>query len=400
MKSRYDYDVIIAGGGPAGSSAAIQLAQQDLRVLLIEQKRFPRPKLCGEFISPECFNHFERLGVAESMLGSHPATLKTTIFYSSSGQLVSVPSRWFGSRPAFGLSRATMDNNLLVKARAVGVEIAEEAVVTDVLEEQDQINGVRVKTSEADRDYLASLTIDATGRSKILTRILTRRLKSSRKPGKPPYVAFKTHLIGARPEENVCEIYSYPRGYGGLSTIEDGISNLCFIVSAGDVRRLNSDPETVMRETVMKNRRAAYALSNAQRCSEWLSVSLEKFGSADPAPRPGLIAIGDAASFIDPFTGSGMLMALESGELASKVAAAHLKKGSSLFELRSDYLSQYNKKFGLRLQVSGLLRRTAFNPRLAEMTIIACSLNRWVRNQLARATRSRVDGSQSTVSPS
>jgi flavin-dependent dehydrogenase len=206
--------------------------------------------------------------------------------------------------------------------------------------------------------------------------------------------------MGAEPEQDVCEIYSYPGGYGGLSTIEGAISNLCFIVSARDVRRFNSDPETVMRETVMKNRKAAHALRSAQRCSEWLSVSLEKFGPADAAPKPGLIAIGDAASFIDPFTGSGMLMALESGELASTVAAAHLKTNSTVIELGKDYSRQYKVKFGSRLTVSGLLRRTAFNPHLAEMTIIVCSLNRWVRNQLARATRSRVEGGQSTVSTS
>jgi len=390
------YDVIIAGAGPAGSSAAIQLAQHSLSVLLIEQKRFPRPKLCGEFISPECFSHFERLGVAEPMIRSNPATLRSTVFYSSRGHRVSVPSSWFGGGLALGLSRATMDNNLFVRAQAVGVDVLEEAVVTDVIEEQNRIQGVRVKTSEGDRDYEARLTIDATGRP----RILTRRLQPNHRSRKPPFVAFKTHLSGALPEENVCEIYSYPGGYGGLNTIENGLSNLCFIVSARDVRRFNSDADTVMNETVMRNRRAACALSSARRHSEWLSVSLERFGFSDPAPKPGLIAIGDAASFIDPFTGSGMLMALESGELAATVAVAHFKNHSSIVEMRNDYLKEYHRKFSSRFRVSSLLRRTAFNPRLAEMTIIACSLNTWLRNQLARATRSRVDGTQSTVSMS
>src|ERR687887_417265 len=62
-----DFDVIIVGGGPAGASAAIHLAGRGARVLLAEQKRFPREKLCGEFISPECLEHFARLGVLERM---------------------------------------------------------------------------------------------------------------------------------------------------------------------------------------------------------------------------------------------------------------------------------------------------------------------------------------------
>jgi 2-polyprenyl-6-methoxyphenol hydroxylase-like FAD-dependent oxidoreductase len=89
--------VIIAGGGPAGSSAAIHLAQSGARVLLVEQKKFPRPKLCGEFISPECSAHFERLGVFERMLAGNPAQLAETVFYSKNGANVSVPSKWFSA---------------------------------------------------------------------------------------------------------------------------------------------------------------------------------------------------------------------------------------------------------------------------------------------------------------
>ena len=90
------YDVAIAGGGPAGTSAAINLAQQGFRVLLAEQKRFPREKLCGEFISPECIKHFERLGVANEISLAKGAELTETSFYARNGNKVSVPSKWFG----------------------------------------------------------------------------------------------------------------------------------------------------------------------------------------------------------------------------------------------------------------------------------------------------------------
>src|SRR5215510_264542 len=96
-KSRHNFDVIIAGGGPAGSSAAIHLARAGLQVLVVEQKRFPRPKLCGEFISPECQHHFQKLGVADAMIVHGPATLSETVFYSAGGQHVSVPSNWFAT---------------------------------------------------------------------------------------------------------------------------------------------------------------------------------------------------------------------------------------------------------------------------------------------------------------
>src|SRR4029079_2095855 len=106
MSASSNYDVIIAGGGPAGSSAAIHLAARGARVMLAEQKKFPRPKLCGEFISPECTPHFDRLGVKDQMCAAGPATLAETVFYSRNGSKVSVPSSWFGSdRAELGFSR-------------------------------------------------------------------------------------------------------------------------------------------------------------------------------------------------------------------------------------------------------------------------------------------------------
>src|SRR6476660_6124576 len=111
------FDVIIAGGGPAGSSAAIHLSRNGLRVLLVEQKKFPRAKLCGEFISPECQRHFENLGVADAIKLSTPAAITETIFYSTRGHHVTIPSSWFGKPVALGLSRAVMDHVLLQRAR-------------------------------------------------------------------------------------------------------------------------------------------------------------------------------------------------------------------------------------------------------------------------------------------
>lgn len=397
-QSSNKYDVIIAGAGPAGSSAAIHLASQGLRILLIEQKEFPRPKLCGEFISPECLRHFQKLGVAEAMSSSNPSTITRTVFYSSRGHRVAVPSSWFGGGAALGLSRSAMDNNLFEKTQSLGVDVLQNTTVTDVLQQNGHVCGVRVKTPKDDNEYFATLTLDATGRSRILTRRIDDGNKDHVQRG---LVAFKAHLTGADQPKDVCEIYSYPRGYGGLSTVENGNSNLCFIVSARDVRRYHSDADTVMHETVMRNQRAAVTLRHAQRSSDWLSVSLDRFGPANPAPKNGLLAIGDSASFIDPFTGSGMLMALESGELVAKVIDRHLEALSDpgrLDDLRCDYFNEYRSKFGSRLRISGWLRRTAFSPRLAELTIIACSLSDSLRNRLARATRPTVNDDQPTVS--
>src|ERR1051325_246213 len=143
MSSSSNYDVIIAGGGPAGASAAIHLASRGARVLVVEQKKFPRPKLCGEFISPECALHFERLQVADNLNHAKPSELTATVFYSRRGNNVRVPSSWFAANAvALGLSRAEMDERLLRRAAGAGADVWEEAHATNLTVEGLTISGL------------------------------------------------------------------------------------------------------------------------------------------------------------------------------------------------------------------------------------------------------------------
>jgi len=359
-------------------------------VLLIEEKKFPRAKLCGEFISPECLTHFKRLGAMDQMRAAGGASLSETVFYSRLGKSLAVLSEWFKSGTnALGLSRSEMDHQLLERAKSVGVAVLEEAHASLLVRQGEEVCGIRVKTGDVTRDYEALVTIDATGRTRALARYLDRP-RANRRRNIKPLVAFKAHLENARVAEGACEIYFYKRGYGGLSGVEGGVSNLCFIVAANDVRRCGSDPERVLREVVMKNSRAAYTLADARALSQWLSVSLESFGRRTLVPARGLITVGDAAAFIDPFTGSGMLMALESGEVAAEAITRQLpllRRGTGFESLANGYKAEYSRRFQSRLRISGLLRRAAFVPHLDEAAILFLGNSSRLRRKLARATR-------------
>ena len=393
MSISFDYDVIIAGGGPAGASAAIHLAKRGARVLLAEQKKFPRAKLCGEFISPECAVHFERLGVADRMFAAGPTSLSETVFYSRKGKCVSVPSTWFGADGiALGLSRAEMDERLLRRASDCGVEVLEDTQVTALLFEDRRVGGATLKNSDGEMSFRAPVTIDATGRTRALARRVDRQ-RNGLGPRRAPLVAFKTHLKDTRVEPGACEIYFYRGGYGGLSSIEGGLSNLCFIAAARDVRACGTDADRVMREVVCQNERAAHTLETARVQSPWLAVSLEGFGRHSVAPAGGLLAIGDAASFIDPFTGSGMLMALESGELAASVVSDRLDRlrdAREIVELSTEYRSLYKRSFDSRLRLCSIMRRAAFVPGLAELAIRLFGTSNLLRRKVTRATRSGI----------
>ena len=391
MGTRSNYDVIIAGAGPAGASAAIHLAARGARVLLIEQKKFPRAKLCGEFISPECTAHFESLGVAEQMLASHPAELSETVFYSKNGASVSVPSNWFSTRgAALGLSRAEMDERLLRRAAELGVDVREDATVVSLLSQDHCVTGVTLKRDGSQQSFTAPMTLDATGRARALTRMFERDRRTKTHLQQRRLVAFKAHLTKTHVAPGACEIYFYRGGYGGLSTIENDLSNLCFIVNARDVRAHDSDATRLMREVVSENRRAANTLRHAELASDWLAVSLESFGRHLPAPATGLLAIGDAASFIDPFTGSGMLMALESGELAAAAIAPTLERLESETARQSvseNYSRLYRARFNSRLRLCSMIRRAAFVPGFANLAIRFFGTSTSLRRRVASATR-------------
>jgi flavin-dependent dehydrogenase len=330
------------------------------------------------------------------MLHTFQVSLSQTVFYSRRGHSVAVPSEWFkAGAMALGLSRSEMDHRLLERAKGAGVLVLEESHASGLIREGGQVHGIKVKSAagkgnSVSNDYRALVTIDATGRTRALARHLDQDTRGKQKRQKSKLVAFKAHLENTGLAEGACEIYFYKGGYGGLSGVEGGLSNLCFIVSADDVRHYASDPEIVLREVVMKNARAGYTLTGARAHTQWLSVSLDGFGKRALVPARGLLTVGDAAAFIDPFTGSGMLMALESGQVIAEAVVRHLPmlRAGSLFEsMANRYRTEYVTRFNSRLRISGLLRRAAFVPGLAETAILLSGTNSLLRRKLARATR-------------
>jgi len=378
------YDAVIIGAGPAGSSCAIRLAKTGLKVLLAEQKKFPRSKLCGEFISPECLAHFAELGVLDEMSRGGGVSLKRTVFYARSGRCVSVPSEWLASGSlAIGLSRSQMDQVLLSGASAAGVEVVEETAPTALLRNaEDQVCGVTLR-NHSGRSFpvKAGLVMDATGRSRVLSKLADPK---TRKP-RADFVAFKTHLSGAATPDTDCEIYSYTGGYGGSNPVENGLTNLCFIINAAIARQHGSDAERVMRNVLFTNSQARRSLSHAQVADQWLAVPIENYGPAELSPAPGMLSIGDAAGFIDPFTGSGILLALESSQIAAEVLVT---LGASDFPtFIAEYRQRYESAFHRRLKISSLVRRSASVPFFADAIINFLSLSDRLTHYLTKATR-------------
>ena len=380
---KFDDPIVIAGAGPAGSTLAIRLRKLGMPVTLIERYKFPRQKLCGEFISPECLKHFDELDVLDEMLEAGGDRIYETVFFETGGRNISVPSRWFDDDGfALSLSRARMDEILLNAARSVGTTIIDQTTVTGLIKDGTSVRGVKVRDGSGHlREIGASMAVDATGRARVLSRLADKQAVG--KEPKPKFVGFKAHLRGVEMPHGVCEIYAFRGGYAGLSFVENGEANLCFLAKASLLSQA-SDANGIFERLRNQNVRANSTLRSAEKVHEWLAVSVPAFG-INPFPETdGLFAVGDSAAFVDPFTGSGMLLAIESAELLARCTA---ESGRDLTLLKSRYREAYGSRFGSRLNVSSLIRHVAYEPLLSRIVIIGLSASGRLRRSLARRTR-------------
>src|ERR1044072_7774393 len=274
-----DYDVIIIGAGPAGSSAAIRLAERGVRVLVLEEKRVPREKLCGEFITPESFPTLGRLGVFSLMLYRGAQKITRLSLVVASGKAVHTPisdmsevADW-----AMSLSRARFDQVLFERAKEVGADCLEGMAVKQCLFDNNAARGVEAMSLAEGKTvrFEAPLIVDASGRNSRLMVGRNERVAGER--GSRLY-ALKGHLSGVQGIVEQVELYFFPQGYGGLSLVEDGLVNLCFIANERTFKGAGGDAEKIIERSIMNNNLARNRLSRAQGSGKWVTVGPLVFG--------------------------------------------------------------------------------------------------------------------------
>jgi flavin-dependent dehydrogenase len=234
--------------------------------------------------------------------------------------------------------------------------------------------------------FHAPLVIDASGRNSRLMLRPEERVAGRR--GSRLY-ALKAHLRGVEGIGEQVELYFFPQGYGGLSLVEGGLVNLCFIANESTFQKVGGDAFRVMEETVMNNRLARQRLKRAEVVGKWHSVGPLAFGHRRLSQN-GVIAIGDASGMIDPFTGTGIQIALRTGEIAAEAIIESFKEDrNKLFdETLGRYSSRYEEEFGRRMKAAGLLRIAAFSPATASFAASVLARAPGLTRRMVRATRS------------
>lgn len=387
-----EYDVIVIGAGPSGATAAALLAQRHHHVLLLEKSRFPREKLCGEFITPECLNVFDRLGVRERMLDAGAKFIRRFTLYAPDGRGIEIPMEWIadGHPHAIGLSRARMDLILLDRARETGVDVREGFHVSSELERRDGLSYIEGKDSDGGHHKFSSpIIIDASGRNGAFSSKIRQpvsRLDGSRLFG------CKVHLRNIEGLGENGELFFFADGYGGLADIEDDQggprTNLCFLTTEATLLQARGDREKLLDLTLRSNPAAMSRLSSAVIDGEWLGTGPVTFGRQ--CSMNGVLAIGDAGAFIDPFTGSGILLALTSGEMVASIITQGFSEGVRNIEALSEkYRRLHGRNFGWRFRACSSLRKLAFKPAARNALVALATRHHQIMRYIALGTRQR-----------
>lgn len=328
--------IVIIGGGLAGLINAIVLSKADFEVTLIERKKYPFNRVCGEYVSNEVLPFLNRLGVFPLLMGA--AEINTLKVTSVNGNMLNQKLDLGG----FGISRFKLDYLLYQKALACGTKFMLQTKVNEVLFKDDKFY-----IALADEQPLqADLVIGSFGKRSNIDQKLNRPFFYQRSP----YLGVKYHIKTQFPR-NLIQLDNFEGGYCGISKIEDDLYCLCYLTKNSQLKKHGSIPEMEKR-VLYKNAHLKHVFEN----SDFVWPKPETINEISFNPKSTItnhiIMSGDSAGMITPLCGNGMAMAIHSASLLSKCIIKHTALGISpaiRATLEEEYTQLWQQNFAHRL---------------------------------------------------
>ena len=336
------FDLAVIGGGPAGASAAITAARSGLDVALLEAGKFPRHKVCGEFVSGEAVELLTDFLSSNEILAKAPRISTARVFLDDRALQFPVDP------PAISISRRELDLLLWQAAICAGVDSRSESRVHAYSRTSDRFV---LQTSAGELE--ARAVINASGR--------WSNLASERGELRERWIGIKSHFVELSPADS-CDLYFFDGGYCGVQPLGTNEINAAAMV--------RSDVARTMSDILRQNRNLAL------RSVDW-KPQMEPVSTSPLIFRPprtsdnGVALCGDAAAFLDPFAGDGISMALHSGQMAASELAAYVTGERSLAAALRAYDHGYRAFLEPVLKNGARLRRLVHLPRLGRLAVIS-----------------------------
>jgi len=324
-------DVLVIGGGPAGTSTAFALAKQGVDVVLVDRARFPRAKPCAEYLSPEASRILDAMGALTAVEETGAARLRGVVVRAPNGSEIHgefVSGHGYRPFSERGLSvrREVLDQVLLNCARDAGVRVYEGVRATGLRVGSGVVNGADLL---ADDHRFTSMTATIVVGADGLRSIVARRLGLSRTARWPRRLALVTHFENVGGIGDMAEMHVERDGFVGIGDVGLGLTTVALVVPATRARELSGDTAGFLDSWLRARAHLAPRFAHATRMSPVRATG--PFASqVKHAWAPGSLLVGDAADFFDPFTGEGIFAALRGGELAARAARSALDAPSEL----------------------------------------------------------------------
>jgi len=382
----HDIDVLVIGAGPAGAVAAFCCARRGASVLLVDRARFPRPKLCGEFLSPDVGDQIAALGLHRELRQLHPAPIDRVSLVIPGGPELTRPL----PGPGLGLSRDRLDHALVVAARSRGVEVHEGCRVSAIGSGPE----VELHDDHGRRRLQPAVIVDATG----ARRALAPRPRRAASRGR--WVGLKRNACDAgspTEREGMVRMIALDRGYLGVAPIEDGGRSVCLLVDGALLRAVGGG-EALLAHWLRRHPGLRSELDGLEPIEDrFRGIAGVRLG-ARPGEGPAF-AIGDAAGMIAPVAGNGVAMALRSSSLAVDPILDVVSGRLDLVTARARHRHAWRRAFRSRLEAGRLAQVLAVHPLAAATFVRLASWWPALADGLIRRTRERIhDGGGDAVS--
>jgi flavin-dependent dehydrogenase len=345
-----NYDAIVVGGGPAGSTTGALLAEKGHDVLIVEKEKFPRYHV-GESLMPFCYFPLERLGLIDKLMDSGNPRKYCVQFVRQDGFL-SQPFYFFQhfdhpSSTTWQVWRSEFDKMILDKARLNGATVWEETKAKALLKEDERVKGIRVESSEfGSQELFAPIVVDASGRdcfASIKEKWMVRDPKLKK-------IALWTYYKGAKRDQGLDEgattvAYLPNKGWFWYIPLSGDMVSVG-IVAEKDYLFDGStkDHDEIFQREIGNNEWIKDHLSGAEQSGEYRITGeysyRNRYCSTD-----GLVLAGDALGFLDPVFSSGVFLALKSGVMLADEIDSVMESGNPITSTSFD-------RYGKRMQSS------------------------------------------------